>query len=279
MIENNLLGRSFGLSEKSTVGKYEYVFYDNINMKSHSYNPVTEEEKEKKYLEELQKRTLQKSMSYTNALISQNRIVMSSDSRSVIVRDNKIIKYSDSFQKIVFLPLLQVGLALAGINMIDNLPITDFLLQNDMEKTGSVSEKLENIALLLQQHMPEQKDTYINIACGGFENGTAALYNTDVRKNQEFVVHQSELLWETGAVRRAIQMFREDFSQENGECTISGGLRIDFCSVKDMIEFSDFLVRTNMFVDKKINGIPFTGGPVQTLLLENGNARWISPLY
>ena len=34
-----------------------------------------------------------------------------------------------------------------------------------------------------------------------------------------------------------------------------------------------------MFVDKKINGIPATGGSVQTLLLENGTAHWISHLY
>lgn len=74
-------------------------------------------------------------------------------------------------------------------------------------------------------------------------------------------------------------MFRENFSQENEECTISGDLCIDFCSAKDMIEFSNFLVRTNMFVDKKINGIPATGGSVQTLLLENGTAHWISHLY
>lgn len=279
MIENKQLGRSFGLSEKSTVGKYGHVVYNNMDGGSHAYKQVTKEEKEKKYLEELQKRTLQKSMSYANALISQNRIVMSSDSRSVIIRDDKIIKYNDNFQKIVFLPLLKVGLVLTGINLIDDLPITDFLLQNDMEKTGSVSEKLENIALLLQQHISEQKGAYINIACGGFENGAAALYFTDIRKGQDFVIHQSELLWEAGAVCRAIQMFRKNFSQGNGECTISGDLCIDFCSAKDMIEFSNFLVRTNMFVDKKINGIPATGGSVQTLLLENGTAHWISHLY
>lgn len=279
MNENNHLSESFGLPKNDKIEKYEYVGYDSIIMKSKSYKQVTEEEKEKKYLEELQKRTLQKSMSYANALISQNRIVMSSDSRSVIIRDDKIIKYNDNFQKIVFLPLLKVGLALTGINMIDDLPITDFLLQNDMEKTGSVSEKLENIALFLQQHISEQKGAYINIACGGFENGAAALYFTDIRKGQDFVIHQSELLWEAGAVCRAIQMFRKNFSQENEECTISGDLCIDFCSAKDMIEFSNFLVRTNMFVDKKINGIPATGGSVQTLLLENGTAHWISHLY
>ena len=43
--------------------------------------------------------------------------------------------------------------------------------------------------------------------------------------------------------------------------------------------YPNFLVRTNMFVDKKINGIPATGGSVQTLLLENGTAHWISHLY
>lgn len=74
-------------------------------------------------------------------------------------------------------------------------------------------------------------------------------------------------------------MFRESFSQQNEAGIFSGGLQIDFSSAKDMIEFSDFLVRTNMFVDKKINGIPATGGSVQTLLLENGTAHWISHLY
>lgn len=270
-------GESLGHSEKNVFDGI--AGYNNSKHMSYSIRQVTKEEEEKKYLEDLRKRTLQKSMSYANALIFLNRIVMSSDSRTIIERDGNILKYNDNFQKIVYLPLLKVGLVTTGVNMIDNIPITDFLLQHDEESTGTVSEKLENIALLLQQHMPEQEDIYINIECGGFKNGKAALFYTDVTKEQGCVIHKTSLMWEAGAVRKASQMFRENFKTNSGICTISGEIKADFCSAKDMIDFSEFLVRTNMFVDKKINGIPVTGGPVQTLLLENSAAKWIHPLY
>lgn len=273
------IGESLVRSKKNVIDGIDYAGYNTSELMSYTIRQVTKEEKEKKYLEDLRKRTLQKSMSYANALISLNRIIMSSDSRTIIERDGNILKYNDNFQKIVYLPLLKVGLASTGVNMIDNTPITDFLLQHDEESTGTVSEKLENIALLLQQHMPEQKGIYINIACGGFENGKAALFYTDVTKEQGCVIHKSSLLWEAGAVRKASQMFRENFTTNNGIYTISGGIKADFCSAKDMIDFSEFLVRTNMFVDKKNNGIPVTGGPIQTLLLENSTAKWVHPLY
>lgn len=218
--------------------------------------------------ESIQKKGEDSIMSYVHAIIAVNRIVLASDSRSVVLDGSGTVQsFSDGFRKVEYLPLMECGIATAGFNVPDGIPVTDFLLKCDktMEKY-TVAGKLEYLAGRLSPYIPD--GGVVNLACGGFEQGRAALYYTDVYAGHSSGVRKAEFMWHVN--RHVLELLNDPDS---------GELDVGVSDPGSLLRFSDFLVRTEIELATYKRSIPNVGGPVQTLLLEHGRAKWIHELY
>ena len=204
-------------------------------------------------------------MSYVHAIIVNNRIVFASDSRNTVIEKEGNTYFSDGFKKICFLEDAQIGIVTSGNNQINGVCITDWLEKLQIPSSVSVEEKLYKISCRLQEYI--QPGGVINIAAGGFENGVAKLCYVDIIYGREAIVKTSDFFWKVNGT--AWKLFLDE----------DGFLDIFLPDTKSVLDFSDFLVETEIGMAKYKKKFPSIGGPVQTLLLENGKAKWIHQLY
>lgn len=260
-----LCHRSYSCSkpENPKIDGIRHGWYDGIGESHASSNQggiwgVSTTKKEEKEI---------KKMSYVHAIKSFNRIVLASDSRSITIQDGNIVDYTDGFAKTTYLPGLKTGFAAAGNNVIQGKPICDFLMDLDTPRGDfqSVEDAFTSIAKEVQKGL--EKNTLVNLACGGFENGIAKLLYCDIRYGEEVKVQYSNYFWHTKSA-----MFELFSNADKNLC-------VKMNAVKDMLDFSDFIVNAEIEVARFKEGIPAAGGPIQTLLLEKDGPKWIHKLF
>lgn len=216
-------------------------------------------------------------MSYVHAIKKFNRIIFASESRSVNmykVNNDKtgqieeyVVDYSDDFQKIEYLPNAQIGIAAAGNNCIDNMPITIALLEFDAKSEWNcitMEEKVRKIADFLRSKIEINES--INIVCGGYDGEEAQLLYSYIKKEDPISIQNSPLMWSTKS--HMINLFADNT-----------GLNVKLNSIKAMINFSDFVVKSEIGIAEFSYSVPKVGGPIQTLLLEPTGPKWIHKLH
>lgn len=209
-----------------------------------------------------------KDMSYVHAVKKFNRIILSSDSRIVLTNGNGwIVSFSDSFQKIVYLPKTELGIISAGLNCIGDTLLPDLLLSLDSKwehGETSVYKKFSYITKEIKARLP--KDEVVHMACGGFNEGDAILLYSDIRCDQA-IINESDYLWyNNGTIIKTL---------ENPE---THNIDVNILDVQSLIDFSDFLVESEIKRSRFANRFPVIGGPVQSLLLEPDGPKWLRKL-
>ena len=290
MLESNMAEKTIseGIShsyDKSVVSGPE-MFYNKPKLTmGQSCGLYTEKQRQRDFLKRMMEQKRDVSMSYVHAIIAHNRLIFASESRSTLLWDGKTASgYSDGFQKVAYLPKLKCGVVAAGFNTPNGIPIMDFLDGIDKEMSGSatqsfttsatvstqkwevpVQSRLEYIISKLQPYIPD--DSVVNIACGGFEGDKAVLAYADIRHGLESEIKDVGIIWHVNS--HLIPLF----------CQPDGTFAAHTADVRSLLDFSDFLVRTETELGKYLSPFPSVGGPIQTLLMENGEAKWIHSLY
>lgn len=204
-------------------------------------------------------------MSYVHAFIAYNRILLASDSRGSIMQNGQIIETNDTTQKVVYLKNMRIGIVAAGLNIVNGANIADWLTESDHKTAnyGTTAEKLGLIAKSLIEEIPENNS--ISIAAGGFTNGKAELVFSDLKSNSKIEIKTCDYFWHNKA--NIWKLYEEN-----------GKIATNTRNIHSLIEFSDFLVQTEIDHAKFKPGIACIGGPIQTLLLEQDGPKWIHQL-
>lgn len=261
---------SEGISERESknidiAGQARYNF--ERDQKSHSYRAVSSEEIRQREMEEEFRKRRNLTMSYVHGIIKNNRIVLASESRSVVTDKNgSVLEWQDGFQKVVYLPKCRIGIVTSGYNTVDGIPICDWLLSMDHDVSGEISLKERFSSVVTQLPGKTKENCRIHLACGGFEDGKAKLLYTDIKRNDDIKISESGFVWRVDSC--ILPLFDDGV-----------GLAIKIKDVRTMLEFSDFVVNSEIQLGRFRDNIPVVGGPIQTLLLENGEAKWIHRLY
>lgn len=209
---------------------------------------------EKKNTKEVQ------SMSYAHAFKFKNTLLFASDSRC-IYQNNGERWYTDNFQKIGYLENMKLGFASTGTNVFNGIPLVEFLKKND-EENGSFEKNFSFLAERIRQELKENES--VNLVCGGYERGVALLQCAEISKK---IVDFTEVsyMWNSGSGVPAKNLFLNN----------EGNIETNVETIGDLIQFSDFLIQTEIEKCKFLKRFPSVGGPVQTLLLTEDGPEWI----
>lgn len=134
------------------------------------------------------------SMSLCISLVTKNRIVLMTDSRSTYVDKNTFI---DGFKKIVYLPIAKMAFICSGTNIVDGENITDFIANHEHDiSNDSAQDVLKKMAVLLQG---TGFQALINLCVNQINHwGIRSFYLNFSSDSTNMEVMSNKMLWSAG---------------------------------------------------------------------------------
>lgn len=205
-------------------------------------------------------------VSYVHAIRKFGRIVLASDSRAVRIKDGSVVGFSDTVQKIVYLPKLGMAVAAAGEQPENLPPICEYLLSIDKAKAAyeDLSARLKYVSgCVYRMYQPKA----MSLVGAGFNDGRDQLLVCELKAGKSVWIRDAGSFWSSGST--VAPMLYDKYRSLNA----------DLKSMKDVLDFSEFLVNTEISLSRFKPGIPFVGGTVQELILEKDGYTWVKKPY
>lgn len=225
--------------------------------------------------EDIERKENQKELvktSYCMAIQNGSYIVLASDSRSTTMGKNgEILRISDEFEKIVYLPTAKIAFIGAGINTFNGIPFADFVRKHEDALVGkNVHEALLYIANLMKENLCEREtngksiykcETVTLLAAKGLKAEWC-----DVYTDREIRCLPLQLLWKVGQSDDVISRL---YLNGNGLM-----ISTDDLTLQELVNFAKHIVEAQISYAffKKDN--PNIGGAVQICVMgKNGKVE------
>lgn len=212
------------------------------------------------------------SMSIVVAVYIPEGIILAGDSRLTGNRTfqnneitiNREYTLSDNVQKVMLLSKVPVGIATCGNALIDGRTIADYVRKFEIDEikagdtVAQVAEKLCNST--------KGKGVYFFVC--GYNNDTPYVYEVNDNGYERRNISEGNLyygaLW-NGQMQAITKLVNSDPTMP-----ISWGLM----TLKDGVDFAEFLVSTTINYERFSDDIQTCGGPIDILVINKDGAFW-----